>query len=100
MRKGKPASGRSREKKQDPRIDKLPTGKECRFRFRPPSGGLKKAKGSPGWLDKRGSRWEWTWGIGPGRTCEHWDVIHPDGEHSNIGPDGEKHHLDPCMDWF
>src|SRR5260370_12794524 len=52
-----------------------------------------------GFKDRRGNLWEW------GRTGvagigERWDVQHPDGRHSRVRPDGEKHHGTPAQEYF
>jgi hypothetical protein len=57
----------------------------------------KKSRGKPqryrgdkgyGWIDKDGNVWKWR----PDARPPHWDVQHPDGSHTNVGPDGEIDH--------
>jgi hypothetical protein len=43
-------------------------------------------KGGQGFKDKYGNRWVWDPGKG------EWDVQHPDGSHTNVGPEGEITH--------
>lgn len=60
----------------------------------------KKASKTKGWLDKNGNIWEWARANNEAGICEHWDVQHGDGRHSNIDPTGEVHHGEPCDEYF
>jgi hypothetical protein len=40
----------------------------------------------PGYVDEHGNVWEWARDQHGG---PHWDVQHPDGTHTNVGPNGE-----------
>ncbi len=63
------------------------------FRYVSPEGdgrSPKRIRGN-GFVDVQESQWEWSDGVKPGQ-CDHWDVTHPDGTHSNIRPEGTKHH--------
>ena len=53
---------------------------------RPP----KRVRGN-GFVDAKESLWVWSDGVKPGQ-CDHWDVTHPNAAHSNIRPEGTKHH--------
>lgn len=61
------------------------------YRYEPPSGTKPQRSKGGGFKDRKNNVWIWCHGIGPG-LCEHWDVEHPDGNHSNISPNGTKHH--------
>ncbi len=52
-----------------------------------------------GWEDAQGSYWVWQYGIVPG-GCDHWDVEHDNGDHSNISPEGQKHHGFVYQEYF
>ncbi len=58
------------------------------FPYQPPKGsdGPQKIRGRPSWRDERGNEWDWD----PRKS--EWDVQHPDGSHTNVGPDGETTH--------
>jgi len=43
-----------------------------------------------GYLDAAGN--EWRPHITPNIDDFHWDVQHPDGTHTNVGPNGEVQH--------
>jgi len=65
-----------------------------------PARGASKVRGRPGYSDARANIWVWSPGIGAGMLCEHWDVEHPGGEHSNIDPSGEIHHGRVYREYF
>ena len=68
--------------------DKLPHDRGT-YRYAPPSSRKASFRTEKGYLDENGNEWLYR----PSRTvCEHWDVEHENGEHSNIKPDGEIHH--------
>lgn len=52
-------------------------------------GSISRESGSP--VDKYGDQWVWD------PIKNEWDVQHPDGSHTNIGPDGEITHGDDNM---
>lgn len=59
-----------------------------------------KAKGRAGFVDRKDNVWEWHRRNNNAGYCEHWDVQHPNGVHSNITPEGEKHHRTPYSEFF
>ena len=66
--------------------EKLPKGGEHPFEPKKHKGGdyLRDMFGR--FLDKWGNAWEWD------PIKGEWDVQHPDGSHTNIGPDGNVTH--------
>jgi hypothetical protein len=60
------------------------------FKYAPPSRKPVRISGD-GFRDAKNNLWEWEKGLGLGQ-CEHWNVQHSDSTHSNITPNGEKHH--------
>ena len=79
--------------------DRLP--REGPFQYISPSGAGKRPRRvrGNGFVDEKGSQWEWSAGVKPGQ-CDHWDVSHPDATHSNIRPEGTKHHGSVNEDFF
>lgn len=69
------------------------------YQYVAPGGGRAKRIKGDGYEDDKGNRWEWARSIGPG-LCEHWDVQHPNGDYSNIRPDGTVHHGSVHEEYF
>ncbi len=84
-------------------MDKLPV-KVGKYRYvSPKSDGTPQKVRGDGFQDRKGNNWEWSpcvVVVPSERNCDHWDVQHPDGNHSNISPDGNVHHNKVWVDNF
>jgi hypothetical protein len=65
-----------------------------------PSDGPVSARGVGGCMDCRDNVWVWQRPNNVAGFCAHWDVEHPDGDHSNITPEGERHHGTVIKEFF
>jgi len=76
-------------------MDKLPV-KVGKYRYvSPKSDGTPQKVRGDGFQERKGNNWEWSpcvVVVPSERNCDHWDVQHPDENHSNISPAGEVHH--------
>ena len=64
----------------------LPTGGSFPYNSGLPGNQPNRLRGGQGFRDRYGNRWVWDPQKG------EWDVQHPDGSHTNVGPNGELTH--------
>ena len=71
------------------------------YAYVPPTGDEPvKAQGEGGFVDHKDNVWKWARRNNQAGFCEHWDVEHPNGKHSNITPEGDVHHRTPYDECF